>query len=827
MKIELKEFQSEAVDLLVHRLHQAQLLVRTGGSEQAVVLSSPTGSGKTAMVTAAIERILEGDDDHAPQPDATFLWITDQPELNLQTRGKLLATSTALGPFRLVVIDAASFDEPRLPPGKVYFLNTQKLGRDKQFVTPSDDRSFTIWQSISRTVEEAGDRLFVIIDEAHRGMNEGPKARAEASTIIQKFVKGSAGEIPPIPVILGVSATPAKFNDVLAGTDRGTQPCAVPPEAVRESGLIKEKVRFHHPTESQPVDMTMLHAAARAWKEYESTWTAYTTANKIDSVAPVLVVQVRDGKGKTISATSLEAAIAAIEDEVGFLPDVAYAHAFQEGTDVTVGNRVVRYLSPSSIDGDGYVQVVFFKTSLNTGWDCPRAEVMMSFRTAKDATLIAQLVGRMVRTPLARRIDEVEKLNTVALFLPHFDEKELKSVVATLTADDPTIMPPTEVEEGAEVVTLHRRSGTDDCFALLESLPTYVIPRVARPKQTRRLMKMAHHLADDGLLDGAFDDARTLLLDTLRAALDVARSTAEFKALVDDIGELSLRIYEWRYGTADGTTDSLAVKASSENVDELFAHAGRKIGEGLHKVLWRDLVDCGGNVRVAKLHVTALLAMPGVVDNVETTAGDRVRDWLTTYKPKYRKLSEPQRQAYEEIAGLAVESELGALAFPTSIEGRVSAASWDKHLYVNPDDRYPANFNTWETEVLNLELARDDVVGWLRNPDRKPYSICVPYELGGQVRGLYPDFVFVRETDHGLVADILDPHRIDLVDAAPKAAALAKFADKHASDFGRVELIIKDGDELHRLDLGSEAVRAKVREVTTAEHLRALYGSMT
>ena len=84
MKIELKEFQIDAVDQLVQRLHQAQFLVRTGGAEQAVVLSSPTGSGKTAMVTATIERILQGDDDHAPQPDALFLWITDQPELNLQ-----------------------------------------------------------------------------------------------------------------------------------------------------------------------------------------------------------------------------------------------------------------------------------------------------------------------------------------------------------------------------------------------------------------------------------------------------------------------------------------------------------------------------------------------------------------------------------------------------------------------------------------------------------------------------------------------------------------------------------------------------------------------
>ena len=46
---------------------------------------------------------------------------------------------------------------------------------------------------------------------------------------------------------------------------------------------------------------------------------------------------------------------------------------------------------------------------------------MMSFRKAIDATLIAQLVGRMVRTPLARRVSSNEFLNRVSLYLPHFD----------------------------------------------------------------------------------------------------------------------------------------------------------------------------------------------------------------------------------------------------------------------------------------------------------------------------------------------------------------------------------------------------------------------
>jgi hypothetical protein len=42
-----------------------------GGGSQAVSLSAPTGSGKTIMATAAIERLIVGDEDAGPLPEAT------------------------------------------------------------------------------------------------------------------------------------------------------------------------------------------------------------------------------------------------------------------------------------------------------------------------------------------------------------------------------------------------------------------------------------------------------------------------------------------------------------------------------------------------------------------------------------------------------------------------------------------------------------------------------------------------------------------------------------------------------------------------------------
>ena len=49
-----------------------------GGTPQTLVLSAPTGSGKTVIATTWMERLFEGDELRAADPNATFLWLTDQ-----------------------------------------------------------------------------------------------------------------------------------------------------------------------------------------------------------------------------------------------------------------------------------------------------------------------------------------------------------------------------------------------------------------------------------------------------------------------------------------------------------------------------------------------------------------------------------------------------------------------------------------------------------------------------------------------------------------------------------------------------------------------------
>jgi len=111
----------------------------------------------------------------------------------------------------------------------------------------------------------------------------------------------------------------------------------------------------------------------------------------------------------------------------------------------------------------------------------------MSFRRAADHTLIAQLVGRMVRTPLARRVEDNEFLGSVALFLPHYDEAGLKAIVERL--EDPDTGSPVRVERRADLVLYGRAKDEADLFDALSNIPTYVLDNTRRQANTRRLLR--------------------------------------------------------------------------------------------------------------------------------------------------------------------------------------------------------------------------------------------------------------------------------------------------------------------------------------------------
>jgi type III restriction enzyme len=383
MKVSLFDFQETALENLRRKLVAARSLAAPE-NPQAISFSAPTGSGKTIVMTALFENILFGEDGFDAQPDAVILWISDMPELNEQTRLKIEGKSDRIRVRQLVTIDA-DFDAEQLEGGHIYFINTQKLGTEKLLTRKGDNRQYTIWETFTKTAITAPDKFYIVIDEAHRGMRKAQDIQ-KAQTIMQRFLLGSDEDgLCKMPLVIGLSATPKRFLDLLAQAPHTIHKVDVPTDEVRKSGLIKDRILISYPDTTGGAEMTILAKASKQWKHMEKHWGNYCKRENESTVWPILVLQVEDGTELVRTRTDLATVLATIETSVGRpLSEGEITHTFNDVADLTIGNRKVRRIEASRIEEDPTVRIVLFKMNLSTGWDCPRAEVMMTFRRAEE-----------------------------------------------------------------------------------------------------------------------------------------------------------------------------------------------------------------------------------------------------------------------------------------------------------------------------------------------------------------------------------------------------------------------------------------------------------
>ena len=825
MKIELKEFQEKAVDVLTRKVRDYQR-VATSSEPKTIILSAPTGAGKTIIATTMIERIISGDDYCEPNHDAVFLWITDIPELNNQTYNKMIKTSDILNPLNLEIIDSSSFNQKDLTPGRMYFLNTQKLGKDRLLTSLGDGRQYTIWETIDNTIKERGSQLIVIIDEAHRGMRK-PKEEEQTMTIIQRFLKGYKAMLQA-PLVVGISATPDRFLK-LVGTSRGLEHVAVKVADVQNSGLIKKNIVLFHSEDDRRKDMTLLRVATQHWLNYTKYWTEYCKKENEKSVTPIFVVQVENApKGKRGTLTDLDQVIIAINGEVpNQLSANAFAHSFDESVPYDTGNRIIRYIAPSQITEDRDVKVVFFKTALSTGWDCPRAETMMSFRKAKDSTYIAQLIGRMVRTPLARTIESDERLNSVALFLPYYNLDTVNSIIAKLRDPEHEFISPIEIQSNLDKVSLKKRSQTEPIFERLEKIPSYEIPLSGNMKQTRRLMKLSQALVQDNIDKSALESSKKKILCLLKKRLLSKRDDSEFNNEVANISKITYSTKTYNFIKQEITNESSSkTKVAPENIDNIFQKAGRNIGEGLHQDFWELMVkdiDDIEKIKKVKVEVSLLLSDPNIIQLVEKRAEQMVDRWLQQYNGQIEQLTEGRKFVYKKIRRISKNSTEKTLSYPDFVDWSKpkDTKALSKHLYVDNRDEFFDKLNELEIELLEIEIK--DSIGWLRNLPRKPWSLAIPYKLGSGHKLFFPDFLFFRENEDRIIIDILDPHGHFLDDALMKAKGLATYADEHGHYFGRIEVVNKIDNNIKRLNLKDSTTRERLQDLTTNTQLSNLY----
>ena len=852
MRYTLKDYQEDAVADVVELLARACDAWHRWRSPVAFSLTATTGAGKTVMAAAVIEALFHGNPalEFDSDPGAVVLWFTDDPSLNEQTRFRLLDASDRIAHSRLVVIEN-TFNQAKLEPGKVYFLNRQKLGRKSLLVrgTPEDSaaeaqrdllpmpdaRSYTMWDTLANTIADEKLSLYLILDEAHRGMKQpNRRDRAEKATIVQQLINGSKG-VPPLPIVWGISATVQRFNEAMERAEgRTTYPhVVVDPVRIQESGLLKDDIRLDFPTEAGEFSTVLLARATRKVREATDRWRAYAEREGMtaDAVVPLLVVQVPN----TPSDELLLSAITTIREAWPELDDRTMAHVFGDHAPISVGGFSVPHVRPETVQDRSFIRVLFAKDAISTGWDCPRAEVLVSFRPARDETHITQLLGRMVRTPLARRVPGDDMLNSVACLLPRFDRQTATRVAQTMMGEREADADGTGGGGGRRVllapVDMVANSKIPEAvWEALAEVPSQTLPRrVARP--LRRLTALAQALSRDGLRKDARKDAYRKLFAKLDGLAAQHR---------EEVAAASKGIREVRGETlvahiADGEPFEylpFVAVADERSVEADFRAACRTLTTDLARKYADRLADPDDDGLLdAHVRVAALAQVEEVPDALDREAKRITKRWFADYRVAIKGLTDERQAVYDEIRSMSPQPSTIEVKRPRIRTEETRDADGNElatrtgHLMSDGKGEFPVgSLNKWEIEVLDKEMARPGFQAWYRNPSRPSGdALAIAYQNDlGEWRRMCPDFLFFHG-DETVKVSIVDPHGPHFADALPKLRGLAEFAEKHGECFYRIESVARvPGAVLRVLDLMERSVR---NAVAGAESAEALYRS--
>lgn len=850
MKVTLKDYQDEAVRDVLSNIRKARKRWRDEQDRHAFSLTAPTGAGKTVMAAAVFEALFHGDDAYEfdADPTAVVIWFSDDPSLNEQSRFRLLASADRMRSTDLVVVEN-SFNRPRFEAGKIYFLNTQKLGKKSLLVRgfdESDDadgtfpemrpdmRAHTIWDTLKNTIEDPGLTLYLVLDEAHRGMGStGKAAESERSTLVKRLINGDRG-VPGVPIVLGISATVDRFTRAMEGArGRTTLPgVEVDASRVQESGLLKDTIVVDIPDEDGQFETVLVRRAADKLKESSEEWARYTkTQDSGESVAPLLILQIPNTPNHNQVGEWLDTIFQRLPD----LPESCVAHVLGEHKALTFGRHVVEHISPERVQESSWVRILIAKDAISTGWDCPRAEVMVSFRPAVDRTHITQLLGRMVRTPLARRIPGNERLNSVDCLLPYFDEAAVRSVVDGLmsgTGDVPPLgrflIHAVEMKPNPAVKPA--------VWTKFTSLPSQTRPQLgARP--AKRLTALAHELAADELLEGAGQKAHA----AMHAALDAFIENADYefrqkRAAVKTVEGRTI-VLQVREGETDATT--FRTDADAAVIEDAYRKAARIVSPDIARTYTehraRSKPEAEDDFEDALIEAREDLGALGLMQNldlyIDAAAGKLADEWFDKYREQIKLLPDDRQEAYREIRSLSRDPQDVDLAQPVSRWESTAVREQDgsdskiqaypDHLLCDEDGMFPAELNGWEKTVLKSESTRPGFKFWYRNPSRPAQdSLGIAYTDGGQTQILRPDFLFFAEAGkNSVVVDIVDPHNLQWADALPKLRGLAKYAAEHADVFRRIEVVAEAKGKLRVLDLTRVEVRSAIETAATASEL--------
>lgn len=355
-----------------------------------VVFKAPTGSGKTVMLTKFMDAYMKGHD------KTVFVWLTPgQGELEVQSKAKMESVCPGASTKDLADVMTGGF-----AAGDAVFINWQKLNRDGNNALKDSERtSFIEW--IDKAFAE-GLSFKVVIDESHNSFTD------KSDAIVEWFRTDK---------IIRASATPTAVPDAIE--------VEVSEDDVIAEGLIKKRICINP---GFPQQMTFSggdldkaqteYLLERAMAMRETLRVKYNARAGEGAVNPLVLVQMPNNSDELLKTVETWFAARQIDVEGGTLAVwLANDNRNTEGLKANDGRQVA----------------VILKQALATGWDCPRAQILVKLRKNMDEVFEIQTVGRVRRMPEACHYGD-DELDSCYIYT--FDETFKAGVVNGMGAKD-------------------------------------------------------------------------------------------------------------------------------------------------------------------------------------------------------------------------------------------------------------------------------------------------------------------------------------------------------------------------------------------------------
>ena len=337
-------------DIIKFQSKHEDSLLRKCADHEEVILYAPTGSGKTVLVSRFIDDYLD------ENPNTVFLWLCPGAGgLERQSQDTFEAVTSGIPDG-----DVYSFINEPNPRGHVYFINWDKINKKSNVVLREGEHKDLMTKVLH--CHNDGIDIFMLIDEEH-------KYRDTANEYV--------ANIQPVHV-LRISATPISKGDAVE---------EIKDDEVIAAGLIATGISINEGV-SQAIqennnlddDIQLLELADKKRKEVQAEY------DKLGlKIRPLVLIQFPNGREDWIKRVK-EA-----------LADMGYPESSGLVASWFSGDHPDNPEQISNLDGQ--YAFLLFKQAIATGWDCPRAKILVKLREGGTERFNIQTVGCIRRMP--------------------------------------------------------------------------------------------------------------------------------------------------------------------------------------------------------------------------------------------------------------------------------------------------------------------------------------------------------------------------------------------------------------------------------------------